>query len=597
MATATQHSPVKRRPSFPDTVPKDSALFDDEISLLPSYSPREEYNPPQFSREYSPSVTGSAASPTETVFSNYTVSSEIEARLAWQAPYESASVLGRQLDERARTPSPTRFALTLHGSDSRRPSAADTALSVLTGEGTTTSDSSYTTNLSQVALVSEIYGHLGAYPTDKPLRGANRHLDAPPSMSRVKSQVSSLRTPTVEHVPPMPAAQIPEIIDTPVIVPFEGVPEVVRQNTRERGRESTTRRDKSQARKPHAEPPHYDAEAHKRYPKEVPTPPGEDRTWDTPPRSRTSSRGRHHPERRRQTPYIGELAPPPLPGRGLPDEKYGPHTALPSALTRHASENWSAKSARSRYESRTSAIDDLDVETPKASTFSYRTEASVYSTHSVALSMPRTPARPTPTMVASRSVPEVPQTRRHVPTPVFIPSPPSPARSDLSRTPSAKSTLSRAPSYKTLESNEQLRSASTRHLPFLNSSPKSAKGAIRDSWIDLKPDSDASMVESLQRKQNQDLPMTPAEREAFQNEALKRQKQSVNHLHLYSINDIKRMHKEGCLPDSLASSMGSPASASNVSLSSSASIRSNKSGKSVLERLRGRKESRLSPPS
>lgn len=157
MPTATQQSPVWRRSSFPESVHLDSAEFDADLSPLPSYSPREEYNPPQFSREYSPSVTGSAASPTETVFSNYTVSSELFAPLAWQAPYESAGMLGRQLDERARTPVTGHIPLNLPSDFSRRPSAAESAITVSTNAQTTSSDSSYSTNLSQVALVSVEY--------------------------------------------------------------------------------------------------------------------------------------------------------------------------------------------------------------------------------------------------------------------------------------------------------------------------------------------------------------------------------------------------------------------------------------------------------
>lgn len=512
MATQ-QHSPA-RRPSVPYSV-GDS---DEEFSSPPTYSPQDEYNPPQFSREYSPSISASGISPTETVFSQYTFSSELSAPLAWTEPYESAGILGRQLDERARTPVTGRIPLALPDGYSRRPSAADSDITVSTNAETIVSNSSSTTNMSQVALMADIYGHLGAYPTDKPPRGSERKLDAPPRMSRAKSQVSSLRTVTVEHVPPVPAAQIPEVVDIPVIAP-----EGSHLDTHERGRDHTSRRDRSQARQPPAKRPHYDAAAHERLPKQDSAPPGDDRRWETPPRSRTSSRGRHHPDRRRQTPYIGELAPPPLPGRGLPDEKYGSRTAAPSTLTRQASENWSAKSARSRYDSRTSSVDDLDVETPRSTTFSFRTEASVYSTHTVVQSGSRSSARPAlPT--ASHSTPAVPQARRHVPAPVFIPSPPSSAQPNLSRTPSTKSALSRAPSYKTVESDEQLRSAYARHHPSAHSSPQSMKNALRDSvssWVyvesdhEVTPDRNARMEEILRRKQEQDLPMTPEERKAF----------------------------------------------------------------------------------
>ena len=186
---------------------------DEEFSAPTHYAPQDEYNPPQFSRGYSPSASGSVSSPTETVFSNYTASSDLSAPLAWQAPYESAGILGRQLDERARTPVTGRIPLSIPGDYSRRPSAADTEISVSTNASTTISNSSYSTNFTQVRLVADIYGQLGTYPTDKPSRGADRFLDAPPRLSRVKSQVSSLRTPTVEHVPPVPAAQVPEVVE------------------------------------------------------------------------------------------------------------------------------------------------------------------------------------------------------------------------------------------------------------------------------------------------------------------------------------------------------------------------------------------------
>ncbi|VDC02836.1 unnamed protein product [Peniophora sp. CBMAI 1063] len=599
MHTATQYSP-SRRPSVPYSV-GDS---DEEFSSPPSYSPRDEYNPPQFSRGYTSSISGSPTSPTETVFSNYTVSSDLTAPLAWQAPYENAGILGRQLDERARTPVTGRIPLSIPDDYSRRPSAADTEISVTTNSSTT-SDSSYTTNMSQVALMADIYGHLGAYPTEKPQRGPNRFLEAPPQMRRVKSEVSPLRTHTVENVPPVPTDVIVDVVDIPVIVPFDSeVPEVTRQKSFDRGRERVHRRDRSHARKAEAQRPHYDATAHERHPKQNPAAPGKDRGWETPPRSRTTSRGRHHPDRRRQTPYVGDLAPPPLPGRGLPDDGHGnSRAAALSTLTRQASENWSAKSVHERHVSRVSTVDDLEVETPRISTFSYRTEASVYSTQTVIPSSSGASSRPAPSVAGSHSAPAVPQTqtRRHVPTPVYIPPPPSPphsAQTVLSRTPSARSALSRAPSYKTVESNEQTRSGSIRRFPSLKkSSPKSTKGDIRDSWIDLGPESEASLKESLQRKQGKDLPLTPDQREVYAYEALKRQKQSVEHFNLYSIKDIQKMREENCLPETLASTVGPLASSSTVNLSSAPSIKSSKSGK-LLERFRGRKDSsRLTPPS